>query len=1178
MNFVHLHVHSHYSLLDGLAKIPDLVAKAKELKMSALALTDHGVMYGAIEFYKTCQKAGIKPIIGCELYISTRKHTDKDPKLDNRRFHLTVLAKNYVGYKNLIKIVSEAHLNGFYYKPRIDKVFLRSHSDGLIFLSGCPAAEIPRAIQNKNLDKACQLVREYSEIVGEKNFYFEVQHHPGLVAQEVTNEGIFAIAKEFSRPIVATNDIHYVNTQDDAAHEVLLKINTGSKDQDEDKGLTMKGINLSMVDEEFLRQGFPDHPECLANTLAVAEQCQLEIPFGDLILPEYPLPKNQTASPYIRQLAETGFKKRYPSANAQAKQQLEYELSVITKAGFNEYFLIVQDIVNWAKNQGIFVGPGRGSAAGSIVSYCLGITDLDPLKYQLVFERFLNPDRISPPDIDLDFADDRRQEVIQHIVDTYGQDHVAQIVTFGIMKARLAIRDVTRAMGYPYALGDQIAKAIPMGMDLTQALKTIPELISLYNGNSQAKTVVDMSYKLEGVARHASTHAAGVVITRDPVVEYVPLQRSTAGDEEGVTTQYPMFDLEAIGLLKMDILGLSNLTIMKNTLRIIRKTHQFDLKLETIPTDDRKTFKLLSAGETIGVFQLESDGMRRYLKELKPNTIEDIMAMVALYRPGPIELIPDFIAGKLGQRKIEYLHPRLEPILKDTYGIAVYQEQVLQIARDIAGFTMGEADVLRKAIGKKIKSLLLQQRQKFIEGAIKNGVKRNIAERLFDFTEPFARYGFNRAHAACYAMIAYWTAYLKACYPAAFMAALLTSEAQKQKVERLGFTIAEAERMGIKVLPPDINESFVEFGVISQTKESVDSREYIRYSLAAIKNVGEKASEVIVNERSQKGHYQSLTDFIIRLSPHSVVNKKVIESLAKTGALDQLTERNQILADLDGVVKFAQSIQKGKLTSQESLFGKAVPLSPPMLNLPVIEPATKVQRSAWEKELLGIYLSEHPLKDLQPTLQANGFSIAQVRQKPRDSHVRVVGVVSVIKKIITKNGATMLFVTIEDLADTIEIVTFPKIVEQFGELLTQGAVIAVDGRVSDKDGQPKVVADQVTTDIDAPRQFNEPYQPNQPAPNQPSHARTKTNHLAPKKRNRHSTKKLIIELKKGTTKTSLEAVRQILQTAAGATRVILRLPVNDHIKEIEAKLTVEPREELIASLEGLIGKGRVVVR
>lgn len=1141
MNFVHLHVHSHYSLLDGLAKIPNLVAKAKELGMPALALTDHGVMHGAIEFYKTCQKAGIKPIIGCELYIAARRHTDKDPQLDSRRFHLTVLAKNYPGYKNLLKIVSEAHLHGFYYKPRIDKEFLKAQADGLIFLSGCPAAEIPRAIQAGNLDRARQLVREYLAVVGPENFYFEVQHHPGLTVQEMTNQGILALAKEFGRPMVATNDIHYVNSDDDQAHEVLLKINTGHKDQDEERSLTMKGVNLSMVDEGYVAAGFPDHSEVVDNTLKIAAQCDLDIPFGQLILPKYPLPANQSASQCIQQLAQAGFRQRYRPSDKQANDQLEYELSVIDKSGFNEYFLIVADIVNWAKNQGIFVGPGRGSAAGSIVSYCLGITNLDPLQYRLVFERFLNPERISPPDIDLDFADDRRQEVIQHIVDTYGHDHVAQIVTFGIMKARLVVRDVTRALGLPYSLGDQLAKAIPFGLDLDQAIKTVPELIDLYNGNSEARSIINMAFKLEGVARHASTHAAGVVITKEPVVEYTPLQRSTSGSEEGVTTQYSMYDLETIGLLKMDILGLSNLTIMKNALRVINQVYGQDLSLDTIPIDDPKTFRLLAKGEAIGVFQLETEGMRRYLKELKPNHIEDIMAMVALYRPGPIELIPDFIAGKHGQRKVEYLHPKLEAILKDTYGIAIYQEQVLQIARDIAGFTMGEADVLRKAIGKKIKSLLLEQRQKFIEGAVKKSVKRDLAEKLFDFTEPFARYGFNRAHSAAYALIAYWTAYLKANYPAAFMAALLTSEAQKQKVERLGVMVAETERLGIKVLPPDVNESLVEFGVL----RTPAAGEYIRYGLSAIKNVGEKAAEVIVKERQTNDPYRNLEDFLIRLAGQSVVNKKVIDSLAKAGALDNLADRNRLVVALGDLIKFSQSYEKSRLSTQASLFGESQVITRSQLILPEVDPATKQQTAAWEKELLGIYLSEHPLKELQPTLQANGVSIAKVKEQPRDTPVKIIGVITKVKKILTKNGASMLFVTVEDLSEAIEVVVFPKVVEQFGQLLTPESIIAIHGRLSDKDGQLKVLADRVTEDI------------NQPLA-RPTRAKT-----------------IILEFKKGVNKPLLELVKKALQASPGQSKVALRIPTNDHIKEVGAKLQVEPTETLVQELEGLIGRGRV---
>lgn len=1134
MSFVHLHTHSHYSLLDGLAKIDDLIAKAKEYKMPALALTDHGVMYGAIEFYKKCLDAGIKSILGCEIYIASRRHTDKEPDKDRTRYHLTLLAKNQTGYKNLLKIVSEAHLNGFYYKPRIDKQYLKTHAEGLICLSGCPSAEIARALQAGNYQKAKILANEYINIFGEKNFYFEVQPHPELDVQAVTNEGVIKLSKELNIPLVATGDIHYVNRADVDTHEVLLKINT-TKDSN-DEGMSLKSVDLSMFSPEDMEKHFKDYPEAIKNTLKIAESCDLTLDLGKAILPKFPLPKGEkSALEYLTKKATEGLKKRYPKESGEAQKQFEYELNVIEKTGFADYFLIVSDFVNWAKSQGIPVGPGRGSAAGSIVSYALNITDLDPLRYGLIFERFLNPDRIAPPDIDLDFADDQREEVIDYIAARYGHDHVAQIVTFGVMKARLAIRDVTRALGLPYQLGDTIAKLIPFGMDLEQSLKEVNELIDIYNREADAKRVLDTALKLEGVARHASTHAAGVVISRGPLVEYVPLQQSTTS-EGAVTTQYPMYDVEAIGLLKMDILGLSNLTIIKNTQRIVRKVFNERVDVQAVPLDDKKTYRLLGAGETIGVFQLESDGMRRYISQLKPTNIEEIMAMISLYRPGPMELIPDYIARKNGKQTISYLHPKLEAILSNTYGIAVYQEQVLQIARDIAGFSLSEADVLRKAIGKKIKKLLMEQQKKFVEGAVSQGVDKSIAQKLFEFTEPFARYGFNRAHAASYALIAYWTAYLKAHYPAAFMAAFLTSEAGKNKVERLGFVIEEAKKMGLVILPPDINFSFVEFGV------DASQPNHIRFGLGAIKNVGEKASEAIVAERQQNGSYKSFEDFILRL-PAEITNKKVVESLAKVGGFGNLISRGKVLAGVDLITKFAQS-QKDASQLQASLFGQAQEIEIRRLQLPEVPEVIDSQKSLWEKELLGIYVSSHPLEKLAGFLDGSGHKIKSLASHNHDK-VDVAGVITSIQKITTKSGEPMLFVTIEDLSAQTEVLVFPKVLGQTELLWQSGKIVQVSGRISTKDDNIKVIA-QTVSEISEKSPLPDP-------------------------------KEVIVRLPAAANKTILLEIKEQLQRHRGSVPVLLIVQSKGTIKQVHAKTNVEVNQNFVSGLASIVGPDSIEI-
>lgn len=1138
--FVHLHTHTHYSLLDGLGKIPNLVLRAKELGMNSLAITDHGVMYGAIEFYKECKKQGIKPIIGVEAYIAPRGMTDKEAKVDITPYHLVLLAKNEAGYKNLLKLVTAAHLEGYYYKPRVDKAYLKEHSDGLIALSACLAGEIPRLILSNQKEKIIEKVKEYQEIFGQKNFFLEMQYHPELAEQKKVNQKMIELSAELGVPLVATNDIHYVNFDDKDAHEVLLAVQTG-KDYDDDTRMSLKEFDLSMTAPEDMLKNFGDTPEALSNTLKIAEMCNLEIELGQTILPKFDVPKGETAKSYLEKLCYEGAKKRYDKIDAKVKERLDYELSIIEKCRFEDYFLIVADYVRFAKENGILVGPGRGSAAGSIIAYVLDVTDLDPLKYNLLFERFLNPERISPPDIDLDFADDRREEVIQYISKKYGSDHVAQIITFGVMKARMAIRDVARALRMTYDDGDRIAKLIPMGNTLDESLENVDELKDIYDKEPKFKNLIDMAKRLENVARNAGTHAAGVVISQSLLTDYVPLQHPPRG-EESLVTQYSMNYLDAIGLLKVDILGLSNLTIIKNALRIIRKVNGVEIDLANFPQDDQKTFQLLARGETSGVFQLESDGMKRYLKELKPTTFEDILSMVALYRPGPMDSIPDFVASKHGRKKITYLDPKLEPILKNTYGIIVTQDQVLQIARYFAGFSYGEADILRKAVGKKIKKLLDEQKEKFLKGAVSTGAGQKTAQAVWDFIEPFARYGFNRAHAACYAMIAYQTAYLKAHYPSAFMAAWLTAE--QQNIDKVAFAIAETKRMGIKILPPDVNQSFVEFGVMKDPSSASGQAGDIRFGLAAIKNVGQGVSEAIVEER-ENGQFQSLEDLLQRLGSKAL-NKKVIEALAKTGTLDSLGDRAAIISGFDTIVKYLGDISKSAAQNQPDLFGD-LSEKPEIgkLDLPPGKDFSRKEKLSWEKELLGMYVSEHPLAGIEGILEREGTPISEISARDVDRKITVAGIITACKKITTKSNEPMIFATLEDTNSKIEILVFPKILKLKPELWVNDNLIRCTGRVNNKDGSLKIIADEASplSASDGSDLIDQP-----PAPT-----------------------KLVIELRSTTTKEMLLKLKETLAEYPGDLPVCLRLYRSSGVQEIKAKNTVSDNPELIARLRSISG-------
>jgi DNA polymerase-3 subunit alpha len=1062
--FTHLHTHSHYSLLDGLTKVNEMVARAKETGMDSIAITDHGVLYGVVEFYKLARKHGIKPIIGVEAYIAPRDRFSKEN--GERYYHLILLVENETGWKNLIKLVSKSHLEGFYYKPRMDKDLLREYHEGLIALSACLGGEVARALTAGQFEEAKKIALEHQDIFGKGNYFLEIQKHPNIPDSEKIEPLLVKLSEETGIPLVATQDSHYTHSDDAEYHDVLLAVQTGNKLTDDDR-MTMKSDDFSILSPEAMAEKFaniPGGPEAIARTHEIAERCNVELeliaPYGKgtYLLPEFPKPDGKTANEYMRDLVMERLPNKFPPAaqTHEMRDRLEYELGVIEKTGFADYFLIVQDLIHWAKVHGIAVGPGRGSAAGSLVSYVLDITDIDPLAYGLLFERFLNPERISMPDIDIDFADSRREEVLAYARQKYGEDHVARIITFGTMAARAAIRDAGRAMGYSYAFCDQIAKLIPFnptqGMKegwLDECLKKVQELKALYDTNPEAKKLIDAARHLEGVARHASVHACGTVIAKEPLMERVPLQFAP-GEEDIIITQFEMHAVEDLGLLKIDFLGLKNLTIIEDAIRIVKELRNEVVDISKIPLDDKKTFELLQRGDTTGVFQFESSGMRRYMKDIKPTQLEDLIALVALFRPGPMENIPSFIKRKHGQEKITYLHPKLEPILGNTYGIGVYQEQMMQIARDLAGYTLPEADTLRKAIGKKIKSLLDEQKKKLTDGMIKNGIPPKIAAEIWELFPAFARYGFNKSHAACYAMIGYQTAYLKANYPEEFTAAVLNAE--MNDIERISFLIQEAKTAGVEILPPDVNRSFINF-----TPEGMK----IRFGLLAIKNVGSEIARAIIEERARGGPFESFENFLSRIQ-HKDLNKKSLESLAKSGAFDALNvERKQILENMEEILRFVNALKRGGLDHANSLFGMSAPTI--TLKLKPATAATSGEKLIWEKELIGFFISAHPMTSFASTIE-------HYKCKPINEIVtitdektifRTAGLVSKVKKIFTKSGQPMIFATIEDNASgqSIEVVVFNSILEKTSAAWVENACVIVDGRVSHRDGETKMICE-----------------------------------------------------------------------------------------------------------------------
>jgi DNA polymerase-3 subunit alpha len=1048
MKFTHLHVHSHYSLLDGLSKIDELLDYVKELGMESVALTDHGVLYGAVEFYKKAKTRGIKPIIGCEVYLAREKMEQKVPGIDKEKYHFILLAKNEQGYKNLAALVTKSHLEGFYYKPRIDEEVLAKYSDGLIALSACLAGKIPRLILADKIKEAENLALKYQEMFGSGNFYLEIQNHPHIKEQAKANKGLIAISKKYNIPLTATNDVHYLKSEDAEAQDILMLINTGA-DLNDPERLTIKSDDFSLRSPEEMIKTFKDLPQAIENTQKIAEACNFEFELGKTKLPYFQVPESKTPDQYLEELCLQGVKNRFgQNPGRDILQRLNYELSVIKQTGFASYFLIVQDFVNWAKKQRIIVGPGRGSAPGSLIAYLLNITNIDPLKNNLLFERFLNPSRISMPDIDLDFTDRGRDEVINYVAQKYGLNNVAQIITFGTMAARAVIRDVGRALGYSYGYCDKIAKMIPFGFTLEKSLNKIAEFKNIYETDERARKLIDLAKKLEGVARHASTHACGVVISNEPLSNLIPLQRPTQNDQT-VVTQYEMHAIEDLGLLKMDFLGLKNLTIIEDTLSRIYVIQKKKIDIEKIPLNDEETYQLFQKANTTGIFQLESEGTKRYLRQLKPTRFEDIVAMVALYRPGPMQFIPDYIARKQKKQKITYLHPKLKPILEKTQGICIYQEQIMQIAQEIAGFTLSEADILRKAVGKKIESLLLEQEKKFIKGAVENGIEKEVAQKIWQWILPFARYGFNKSHASAYAMIAYQTAYLKTHFPVEFMASLLTSE--KNDVERIAVLIEECRRMGIEVLPPNVNESLKNFTVVPKKNK-------IRFGLLAIKNVGENVVNAIVEEVKKGGRFKSIEDFAQRINSKNL-NKRSMESLIKAGAFDEFEERQKLLYNLERLLEWAREKEKNKLNGQRDLFGNMNFNN--QIKLEFAKPATNFEKLSWEKELLGLYVSAHPLEDFKDIFGKKTIALNKIKSAFSDQRVLVGGIISKIKKIITKTGKSMLFLKLEDLTDRKEIVVFPAVIEKNPAVFQENKIVFIAGRVDHRDNESKIIAEKV---------------------------------------------------------------------------------------------------------------------
>jgi DNA polymerase-3 subunit alpha len=1037
--FVHLHNHTEYSLLDGASRIAAMVRRAAELEMPALALTDHGVMYGAVHFYKACKEAGIKPILGCEVYVAPRSRHLREGRADRDPYHLTLLAADAVGYRNLMRLCSAGQMEGLYYKPRIDREILAEHSAGLIALSGCLAGEVASKVMAGDLEEAKAAVAAHRDIFGKDRYLLELQRH-GLKEQAQVNETLQKLAPEFDLRLAATNDLHYVHREDAEAHDVLLCLQTGASFRDPSRW-RFESHDFYLKSAEEMAAAFPDLPGALASTLEVADQARLEIDLGHTLLPPFDVPDGLTPDAYLRKVAEDGLSWRYDKPSREHRARLESELDVITQTGYASYFLIVWDFYKFARQNGIVTGPGRGSAAGSLVSYCLGITNLDPIEHGLIFERFLNKDRVSMPDIDCDFSVEGREKVIRYVSEKYGADRVAQIITFTTMASKAAIRDVGRVLEVPLRECDRLSKLIPVwqgrSKSLDDALKEIPEFREAYEGGEELKRLIDVARSLEGVSRNVSTHAAGVVIAPEPLVNYTPLQLGPGRD--AVITQYDMKAVQEVGLLKMDFLGLQNLDIISTCLRLLKENRGVEIDIEKVPFDDPKAYELLANADTHGVFQLEGAGMRRMLVEMKPSRFEDIIVANALFRPGPMQDIPAYVARKHGREPIEYLHEWLEPILGSTYGVFTYQEQVMEAARVLAGFTLSEADILRSAMGKKDRVKMAQQREKFIKGATGKGIAESMAEQLFDRIAMFASYGFNKSHSAAYAVISYQTAYLKANYPLEYMTSLLIH--MEGSADKVATAIVDCRARNIDVLPPDINRSREDFAIVEGG---------IRFGLAAVKNVGAKAVELIVQERAADGEFKSLQDLCDRVAGLQDVNRRVVESLVRCGACDALGERNQLLMNLDDAIARAESARRDRASGQVSLFGEEVVSE---ANLRPAEPMSDEERLRQEKELLGLYLSDHPLRRIAAELaRLTDAQAVEVTSELQDTEVRVGGLVREVRRVVTRKGQIMAYAQLEDLTGPLDVILFPRVYEQYRQLFEPEKVLVIQGKVDARAG------------------------------------------------------------------------------------------------------------------------------
>lgn len=1200
-DFVHLHNHTQYSLLDGLTKVPALIDYVKECGMEAVAMTDHGTLSGAVEFYSAAKAGGINPVIGMEGYVASRTHKDRDPAHDKQYFHLILLAMNNQGYQNLMRLSTIAHLEGVYYKPRIDRDLLKQYSEGIIVLSGCISGEFGDALRQDQYEKAKDIASWYKEVFGDR-YYIELQDHgnakhPSAWAEQVAvTEKSIRIARELDIPTVITGDAHYLQHADQEAHEILLCVQTGSFLSDE-RRMSLKDFELHVAKpEEIIERWQDEHADAIKNTKAIADRCNVELSLGNILIPKFDVPDGETEETYLHRLVYQGLAWRYGQVDhasslklteSEAKKTLaknilersSYELGVISKMGFNGYFLIIADFINWGKDRGIVFGPGRGSAAGSIIAYALNITELDPLEYDLLFERFLNPDRISMPDIDIDIQDTRRDEVINYCVEKYGKDRVANIVTFGRMAARNAVRDVARVLQVPYAESDRLAKMIPPPVQgrhipLAKSLKDNADLKREYKDNEQAKRVFDLAVLLEGTIRSHGVHAAGVVIAPEEIVRYTPLEMAQKGV---VSTQYSMGPVEQLGLLKMDFLGLSNLTIIKNALRIIKRVYDVDIDLNNLPLDDPKTFELFQRGDTTGVFQFESSGMKRYLRELKPTVFEDIIAMGALYRPGPLSagLTDSFVKRKNGLEKVTYDHPTMKSALGTTYGVLVYQEQVMQISREVCGFTGGQADTLRKAIGKKIREVMQKMEHDFIEGGVNHsGVPRPVMEKFWKHLLGFADYCFNKSHSACYGLIAYQTAYLKAHYPAAFMAALMTSD--YDDTDRLAIEITECKAIGIDVLPPDVQESYMEFAVIKND----DSKDRIRFGLNAIKNVGTSAAEEILRARGDEGGFANLEDFLRKVNSRAV-NRKALESLIKSGALDSFGDRSLLLNNVDVLTAYGSRSQKEEATGQIDLFGEAEDfeaMAPKLALKSDVAAYSSRQQLLWERELLGLYLSSHPLGDFKLYLSEQAIAMDTLTEAMDGKIARVGGSITDVREIITKNGKKMAFIKLADFTRELELILFPNAYQETFGIWTRDNVLLVDGKISatDREGNPTDLKIMVDTAREITTEQAAMYQTTGKKPKSPrgSAKKSKVPHKKPDEEVK-APPRVYVRLEQANDQELLARLKTAIDKAPGETPIVLVVGSDESRQTIKLPTMVAPTDTLLASIAEIFGESAV---